>query len=48
MASESPGGVIDATGYIKHHLQNLTWGKLPDGSWGVAHSAEQALSLIHI
>jgi len=45
MASESPGGVIDATGYIKHHLQNLTWGKLPDGSWGVAHSAEQAQAM---
>lgn len=28
--------------YIKHHLQNLTYGQLPDGSWGVAHSAEQA------
>jgi F-type H+-transporting ATPase subunit a len=28
--------------YIKHHLQNLTYGKLPDGSWGVAHSAEEA------
>jgi F-type H+-transporting ATPase subunit a len=28
--------------YIKHHLQNLTYGKLPDGSWGFAHSAEEA------
>lgn len=28
--------------YIKHHLQNLTYGQLPDGSWGIAHSAEQA------
>jgi F-type H+-transporting ATPase subunit a len=28
--------------YIKHHLQNLTFGKLPDGSWGVAHSIEEA------
>ncbi|WP_324779791.1 F0F1 ATP synthase subunit A [Thiobacillus sedimenti] len=25
--------------YIKHHLQNLTYGKLPDGNWGFAHSA---------
>jgi F-type H+-transporting ATPase subunit a len=31
-----------STEYIKHHLQNLTYGQLPDGSWGVAHSAEQA------
>jgi len=28
--------------YIRHHLQNLTYGQLPDGSWGIAHSPEQA------
>jgi F-type H+-transporting ATPase subunit a len=28
--------------YIKHHLQNLTFGQLPDGGWGIAQSAEQA------
>ncbi len=28
--------------YIKHHLTNLTYGQLPDGSWGLAHSAEEA------
>lgn len=28
--------------YIHHHLQNLTYGQLPDGTWGVAHTAEQA------
>ena len=28
--------------YIKHHLQNLTFGQHPDGTWGVAHSAEEA------
>jgi F-type H+-transporting ATPase subunit a len=28
--------------YIKHHLQNLTYGQLPDGSWGIAHSAAEA------
>lgn len=28
--------------YIKHHLQNLTYGQHSDGSWGIAHSAEQA------
>ncbi len=28
--------------YIKHHLQNLTYGQHPDGSWGFAHGAEQA------
>jgi len=28
--------------YIKHHLQNLTWGQHPDGSWGIAQTAEAA------
>jgi len=23
--------------YIRHHLQNLTFGQHPDGSWGIAH-----------
>ncbi len=31
--------------YIKHHLQNLTYGRLPDGTWGFAHTAEQAQSM---
>jgi F-type H+-transporting ATPase subunit a len=31
--------------YIKHHLQNLTWGQLPDGTWGIAHSAEEAKAM---
>ena len=31
--------------YIKHHLQNLTYGHLPDGSWGIAHSAEEAKAM---
>lgn len=28
--------------YIQHHLQNLTYGKHPDGHWGIAHGAEEA------
>jgi len=28
--------------YIKHHLQNLTYGQHSDGSWGLAHTAEEA------
>ncbi|MCY1265446.1 ATP synthase subunit a [compost metagenome] len=36
MAAES------ASGYIQHHLQNLTFGRLPTGDWGFAHTAEQA------
>lgn len=31
--------------YIKHHLQNLTFGKLPDGSYGLAHSAAEAKAM---
>jgi F-type H+-transporting ATPase subunit a len=31
--------------YIQHHLTNLTYGQLPDGSWGFAHSAEQASAM---
>jgi len=28
--------------YIQHHLTNLTWGQHPDGSWGLAQTAQQA------
>lgn len=28
--------------YIKHHLQNMTYGQHPDGTWGLAHSAAEA------
>jgi F-type H+-transporting ATPase subunit a len=28
--------------YIKHHLQNLTYGQKPDGTWGLAHTAQEA------
>ena len=31
--------------YIKHHLQNLTYGRLPDGTLGIAHSAEEAKAM---
>lgn len=33
---------LTASSYIKHHLQNLTYGQHPDGTWGLAHSAEAA------
>ena len=41
MASES----ITSTEYIKHHLQNLTFGKLPDGTLGLAQDPEQAQAM---
>lgn len=31
--------------YIKHHLTNLVFGQHPDGSWGLAHSAEEAAEM---
>jgi len=27
--------------YIKHHLTNLVYGQRPDGSWGIAHGADE-------
>ncbi len=36
------GETLTSSEYIRHHLQNLTFGKLPDGSLGLAHSAQQA------
>ncbi|MDY6829855.1 MAG: F0F1 ATP synthase subunit A [Pseudomonadota bacterium] len=38
MAAES------STGYIQHHLQNLSFGRFPDGHWGFAHTSEEAAS----
>ena len=31
--------------YIQHHITNLTYGKFPDGSWGIAHSIEEAKAM---
>ncbi len=36
------GGAQTSSEYIKHHLQNLTFGKHADGHWGLAHNAEEA------
>ena len=33
---------LTSSEYIKHHLTNLTFGKHPDGTWGIAHGAEEA------
>ncbi|MBI5938633.1 MAG: F0F1 ATP synthase subunit A [Betaproteobacteria bacterium] len=33
---------LSSTDYIKHHLQNLTFGEKADGTWGLAHSAAEA------
>ncbi|MEX0619626.1 MAG: F0F1 ATP synthase subunit A [Pseudohongiellaceae bacterium] len=34
-----------ATDYVSHHLGFLTFGKHPDGTWGFAHSAEEASAM---
>ena len=36
---------LTSSEYIKHHLQNLTYGQLPDGSWGLAHTAAEAKAM---
>ena len=41
MASEE----LTASGYIKHHLTNLTFGQHPDGHWGFAHGADEAAEM---
>lgn len=33
---------ITPSEFIKHHLTNLTFGQHPNGSWGIAHTAEEA------
>src|SRR5512142_650962 len=35
-------GALTASGYIQHHLTNLTWGRFADGHWGFAQNFEQA------
>lgn len=35
-------GTLTSTEYIRHHLANLTYGRHPDGTWGMAKSAEEA------
>lgn len=46
------GAAATPSEYIKHHLQNLTYGQHADGSWGFAHTAEEAaamgFSAIHV
>ena len=43
MASES--GTVTTSEYIAHHLQNLTFGQHADGSWGLAHTAQEAADM---
>ncbi|MEN8108698.1 MAG: F0F1 ATP synthase subunit A [Pseudomonadota bacterium] len=36
------GEVHTSAEYIRHHLQNLTFGQHPDGTWGIAHGVAEA------
>ncbi|WP_039916138.1 F0F1 ATP synthase subunit A [Cellvibrio mixtus] len=36
---------ITSSEYIKHHLTNLTYGQLPDGTWGFAHNSAEAAQM---
>jgi F-type H+-transporting ATPase subunit a len=38
-------GTATSGEYIKHHLTNLVFGQHADGSWGLAHSAEEAQAM---
>jgi F-type H+-transporting ATPase subunit a len=33
---------LTSTEYIKHHLTNMTYGKMPDGTWKLAESGAEA------
>ncbi len=35
-----PGDTLTTEEYIQHHLTNLTYGRFPNGEWGIAQGAE--------
>ena len=39
------GDALTSNEYIRHHLTNLTFGKLPEGGWGFAHDAAEAKAM---
>lgn len=39
------GDSLTSGQYIQHHLQNMTYGQLPDGTWGFAHTAAEAKAM---
>ncbi len=38
-------GTESSADYIRHHLTNLVFGQHPDGTWGLAQSAEEAQAM---
>jgi F-type H+-transporting ATPase subunit a len=45
MSSAEHAEAITSSEYIKHHLTNLTYGQLPDGTWGFAHNGDEAAQM---
>lgn len=44
--STAEAEVVSSSGYILHHLQNLTYGKMPgETSWRLAHDAKEAAEM---
>lgn len=44
--SAAEGEVVSSSGYILHHLQNLTYGKMPgENSWRFAHDSKEAAEM---
>ena len=39
------GEELTSSGYIKHHLQNLTFGNHPEHGWSIAHGVEEAQAM---
>jgi F-type H+-transporting ATPase subunit a len=44
LGAEAPA-YANAGEYVRHHLGFLTYGKHPDGHWGLAHSTEEATAM---
>jgi F-type H+-transporting ATPase subunit a len=36
---------LTTSSYITHHLTNMVYGKHPDGSWGIAHNAQEVADM---
>ena len=43
--SSAENEALTSSEYIKHHLTNLTYGQLPDGTWGFAHTSDEAAQM---
>jgi F-type H+-transporting ATPase subunit a len=45
MSAAEHSETLTSSQYIKHHLTNLTYGQLPDGTWGFAHNGDEAAQM---